>query len=274
MKYSDLCEAIPDELKPVLDRDVIFPLTPMQQEWKDNGVVIRRGLMPSDVVDRYCEVRELRGPQGYATPCPYMDVPEIRDLCCHPLVDSTLGELIGERMALHLNLSGWVSSERNWHEDIYLNPPSVGQFYIAVWFALGDIDPDCGPFEYVPGSHKGDVRLSGSRVKSQMLSNGIVSRIDDHWAKLSEPLIDRLAEDHIEDSGLVPQKFIAAKGDVLFWHCGLLHRGSKPNVPGMERRALIAHYTGVNHRHARHWPDPVQHGDGGMYWPLIFTGYK
>ena len=53
---------------------------------------------------------------------------------------------------MHLNLTGWVSTERNWHQDDYLNP------FINSWYgrlvALDKISADAGPFEYVPGSHK------------------------------------------------------------------------------------------------------------------------
>ena len=55
---------------------------------------------------------------------------------------------------LHLVLSGWVSSERTWHQDDYLNPDFVNSHYAAVWVALRDISPDCGPFQFVRGSHK------------------------------------------------------------------------------------------------------------------------
>jgi len=35
---------------------------------------------------------------------------------------------------------------------------------------------------------------------------------------------------------------------VLIWHGRLLHRGSRPTNPSLLRRALISHYSGINHR--------------------------
>jgi len=44
------------------------------------------------------------------------------------------------------------------------------------------------------------------------------------------------------------EQLLAKKGDVLIWHANLMHRGSKPNVPGTPRKALICHYSSINHR--------------------------
>jgi hypothetical protein len=42
-----------------------------------------------------------------------------------------------------------------------------------------------------------------------------------------------------------------------------MHRGSVPRVPGMPRRSLITHYTGINHR--PDLPDRAQDAGGGIY---------
>lgn len=126
---ADLCEEMPDDSLPLLDRRVIDErrLDEHQRFWRENG---------------------------YLSVNPYLQVPEIKDLCLHGPLMQVLESLIGEPMGMHLNLTGWVSTERDWHQDDYLNPPSVNNHYLAVWFALDDISPDAGPFEYIPGSHR------------------------------------------------------------------------------------------------------------------------
>ena len=57
--------------------------------------------------------------------------------------------------------------------------------------------------------------------------------------------------------------YLPKKGDVLLWHSRLIHRGSKANVPGMERRALIVHYSGINHR--QDMPQAEPYGDGYIF---------
>ena len=95
---------------------------------------------------------------------PYLHVSEIRDLGLGPALMQLLEQLIGEPLAMTLNLTGWRSTERNWHRTDYLNPPGVKGWYAGPWFAIRDIDPDSGPFQFVPGSHRWPV-LRHDRVR-------------------------------------------------------------------------------------------------------------
>jgi ectoine hydroxylase-related dioxygenase (phytanoyl-CoA dioxygenase family) len=159
--------------------------------------------------------------------------------------------LVGEDMLLHLALTGWVSTEREWHQDDYLNPPFVAGWYAAVWMALDDISPDSGPFEYLPGSHRWGL-LRMDKVRS-FLTEEELTRKDpaagvNQWPKYAERFVTPAVERRIERSGLPIRRFLARKGDVLIWHGRLMHRGSLPRVPGTPRRSLITHYSGINHR--------------------------
>jgi ectoine hydroxylase-related dioxygenase (phytanoyl-CoA dioxygenase family) len=115
--------------------------------------------------------------------------------------------------------------------------------------ALDDIDPASGPFEYVPGSHRWPL-LRGEKVRSFLTEEEIAGREHgiSHWPKLSERFVTPAVEAEIKRRGVKIRDFIARKGDVLIWHGRLMHRGSMPAHPGLERRALIAHYSGINHR--------------------------
>jgi ectoine hydroxylase-related dioxygenase (phytanoyl-CoA dioxygenase family) len=147
-------------------------------------------------------------------------------------------------MFLHLCLTGWVSTERGWHQDDYLNPPHVNSWYAAVWMALDDIHPDSGPFEYVPGSHRWPL-MRGSKVRAHMPWRQAMLP---NWPALSEEFVVPAIDAEITRRGAEIRQFIAKRGDVLIWHGRLLHRGSKPNRPGMPRKSLICHYSGVTHR--------------------------
>ena len=59
-------------------------------------------------------------------------------------------------------------------------------------------------------------------------------------------------------------KFIAKKGDVLFWHARLMHRGSLPKNPGIDRKTAIVHYSGVNHR--PDFPEAKQYINQGWFF--------
>lgn len=253
--FSSLSEHIPDDLKPPVDR--LKPpagMSDTQMAWRRHGYVIMRDVLPHALCDAYLERRRREGQWPGCTP--YMTVPEIRDLCCHETVRNTLEHIFGEPMLMHLNLTNLVSTERDWHQDTYLNPPEVGGFYAAVWYALGDISPDSGPFEFVAGSHKWPW-LTRDKV---LLYATAEERESDSWPSTTERfVVPALMAECRQRQSKVSQFCPARKGDVLIWSAGLVHRGSPPKKPGMERPACIAHFSGslhrpdMKHRHAGGW---------------------
>jgi ectoine hydroxylase-related dioxygenase (phytanoyl-CoA dioxygenase family) len=175
-----------------------------------------------------------------------------------------LGHLLSEKMLLHLALTGWISTQRDWHQDDYLNPPFVNSWYAAIWMALDRIDPASGPFEYIAGSHRWPL-LRGAKVRG-FLTEVERTRLDagvNHWPTYAERFVTPAIETQIALHGIPSRTFIAEKGDVLIWHGRLMHRGSVPTVPGRERRSLITHYSAVGHR-----PDMTERaldGNGEAY---------
>jgi hypothetical protein len=257
ISFADLSEMPDPALLPPLDRPDLddAALTPEQCAWRRDGVVILRQFLPDAVTDPYIARRaELNAPGGWASPVPYLQVPELRTLALHPPLMAMLEHLLGEPMLLHLALTGWVSTERDWHQDDYLNPPFVNSWYAAVWISLDHIDPASGPFEYVPGSHRWPV-MRGEKVRSFLTTEELDRREGglNHWPKYAERFVTPAIEAEIASRGAKLHRFLGEKGDVLIWHGRLMHRGSLPQLPGRERRSLIVHYSGVDHR-----PDMVE----------------
>jgi hypothetical protein len=269
ISFADLSEGLDRALCPPLDQPEIdeTALTPEQRSWRKEGVVVLRRFLPSELVDAYSARRaQHANPAGWYSATPFVQVREMRDLALYPPLLATMESLVGEPMMLNLALTGWVSTERGWHQDDYLNPPHVAGWYAAVWMALDDIHPDSGPFEYLPGSHRWRL-LRGEKVRSFLTDEEHNRReaMDglNHWEIYSERFVLPAVERQIRRTRLPIRSFLAKKGDVLIWHGRLMHRGSTPRVPGMTRRALITHYTGVNHR--PDLPNRAQHEGGGIY---------
>lgn len=240
--------------------DISIPApAPSPADWNDTGVVILTDFLRDPDVDAYCHewLDEAPGPGGWPDATPYMRHDALRALCCDPHLSVILEELLGEPAAVHLNLTGWVTTTRDWHQDSYLNPPHVGDFYAAVWFALDDIDPDSGPFQYVPGSHR------WPQVTRDLIAP-FVDLTDPVWPTHSEQILSPVFGAEITDRGAEVVTYLPKRGDVLIWHGRLLHRGSRARVPGMERRALIAHYSGIHHR--EDMPPAINHR--GWFFPL------
>jgi SAM-dependent methyltransferase len=262
LTWDDIASPVSDEEVPVLERSTIDPatLTPEQRAWQRDGVLLLEKFLPDELIDRYCAVREqLAFPAGWKSKTPYLNVPELKDICLYgPLADK-LEHLIGEKMGLHLNLTGWVSTERDWHQDHYLNPAFVSSYYVAVWMALDDIQTDAGPFEYVRGSHRWPL-IRQSNVLKLLDHDGS----DPAWPIWSERILTPFFEHEIVRRNAQVERFLGKRGDMLIWHARLLHRGSLPTRPGAERRALISHYSAINRR-----PDMgrvARHGNGGYYF--------
>lgn len=246
--FDELCESFPQEILPWLDRDGLPRHATFCQKWWHHGYIILPGFIPDDLIDNYVERYQqvfppLSGGWDYATP--YREEPILRDLVCYEPLQDMMDILIGEPMGVHLNLTGWVSTKRDWHQDGYLNPDSVADWYCATWVALDDIDPDSGPFEFVPGSH----RWPTIRNEKMVAALQPEERGPD-WPTYSERILTPFFTRKIEEEGLPVERFLAKKGDVLIWHARLLHRGSVPVNPNIERRACISHYSGISHREA------------------------
>ncbi|MEA1674504.1 phytanoyl-CoA dioxygenase family protein [Nitrospirillum sp. BR 11163] len=274
LSFAMISDEPPAATLPPLDQPVVdgSTLSPEQRQWREEGVAILKGFLPNDLLDPYIARREQVGrPGGWRSPTPYMQVEELRRICLHPPLMGLLNSLVGEEMLLHLNLTGWVSTERDWHQDEYLSPPFVNSWYAAVWIALDRIHPDAGPFEYIPGSHRWPL-LRGARVRQFMTDEerrlaAVTDSGYDAWPSVTQSYVAPIVEAEIARRGVEKRAFLAEKGDVLVWHGRLMHRGSPARQPGLERRSLIAHYTGVNHR-----PDmPDRRFEGGGQYAVFHT---
>lgn len=252
--WNDLTEAQPEITKTVIESMPEGQLVDIQKAFMQDGVVIvNSGGFPDELIAEYCEAREklskIRAEKdnfwdGWHHPTPYQDCPAMLNLATFPPLQKILMALIGEPMGLHLALTGWVSTQRNWHQDTYLNPPFLWSNYIAVWFALDDITDEMGPFEFVRGSHK------WKALRQHLLFNHLTpeQRASDDWPTFTQNEVARICEDEIKKQGQPVERFIAKKGDVLIWHSNLMHRGSEPKNPLALRKALICHYSSILRR--------------------------
>ncbi len=247
---------------PLLDQEYPQPTNQAQKMWSNNGYFMVQGMVPDALIDAYTEDWQRINadrPTGYPIETPYMHIQSVRDICCYGPIQEMMQNLIGEPMGVHLNLTPWVTTERNWHQDGYLNPDHVTDHYLAVWVALDDIHPDSGPFEFAPGSHRLP-KITHDRMLASLTEKEQASPM---WPKYSERILTPLFERLIVKAGMSVATYTPKRGDVLFWHARLLHRGSMANVPGMERRALIAHYSGIHHR--PDMPPAVPYSDGYLF---------
>ena len=254
IRFADLSEHPDPALLPPLDRPGArtWFLGKERRIWRRDGALLLPRFLPDNLVDAYVARRaQLDSPGGWKIGTPYMHVPELRALALYPPLMEKMRLLIGEPMMLHLALTGWISTERDWHQDDYLNPPFVNSWYCAAWMALDTIDPDSGPFEYMAGSHRWGL-LRGEKVRGYLTEEERTRREPatgiNQWPTYAERFTTPAIEAEIRSTGSEVKRFLGRKGDVLIWHGRLVHRGSAPRNAGLQRRSLITHYSGVNHR--------------------------
>lgn len=255
-----------------------LPLAP-EDRWNDDGVLILPGFMPDHLISEYAsEWAEANGlhsidendliqadnPGGFRD-TDYLRYFHLYNLMTYGPLGQEIEKLIGEPAGVHLCLTGWVSTERDFHQDYYLNETCVKDKYAAVWIALGDIHPDSGPFEYVPGSHHWPV-LTKEKIGQ------VVDLQDPNWPKHSEDALVPLYNAEFERRDAPIETYLPKKGDVLIWHPRLVHRGSKAKTPGRYRPAAIGHFSGVNHR--TDMPRAIQAAGGGWAFPLGMFGFQ
>lgn len=271
--FTELSEQYSDQNSIMLDQHDIKlkGISTDQQQWRDYGYVIKKNFIPHDLIDEYNLIRDKlnlgRGPFKDITP--YLNHTVIRDICCSPELHYLMVDLLGEELGLHFILADYKSTERGWHQDDYLNPENTFARYAAVWMAMDDIDPEAGPFEFVPGSHKWPC-MRNNKVKELVVPE-VRNDGTHHWAVAAEYLVNKSVEGYIKEMGSEVHKFHAKKGDILVWHGKLMHRGSIPKDPAKTRPAMIAHYSNVRHR--RDFSNEItRHGSGGYYWEFDYMG--
>ncbi|MHA3915521.1 phytanoyl-CoA dioxygenase family protein [Halovulum sp. GXIMD14793] len=230
-------------------------LTENQRYYGENGYLISRNLIPHDLCDAYLELRKKRGmgQNQFSDSTPYVEHPEIRRIATYkPLMD-IIRELHGYEPGLIFTLTGFKSTERGWHQDAYLDRDDAIP-RIATWIAIDDVDEECGPFEYIPGSHHwmalSNVKINEYLKEEYRWPNGHRARAAGvpGWGRISEAFVDPAVYAKIERDGAEVKHFTAKKGDVMFWYGRLMHRGSPPRREGATRSGLIGHYSPIFER--------------------------
>jgi hypothetical protein len=120
----------------------------------------------------------------------------------------------------------WVGSEQRRHQDAYYLPACM-----SAWIALTDVGPENGTIHVQPGSH---TRRLWTRADFVAEHGEDVSTFGEHYN-------DRIDEQFAANSQ--PEiAVVAAKGDVVFFHGTLIHRGGPIGRPGTFRHVLACHY--------------------------------
>lgn len=165
----------------------------------------------------------------------WRNIPEILDLAWDSKILEILELLFSDRPFPFSTINFLQSSHQPLHSD-YVHFGTIPHFLLAAaWVALEDIDPESGPLQVVPGSHKLEpfcysmLGLEKPRTMGQV--KAAYGRYED-W-------IRSLIEEGKTEQPIVPD---LQKGDVLLWHANLLHGSPECKNPALSRKSLVVHY--------------------------------
>ncbi|HVN05185.1 MAG TPA: phytanoyl-CoA dioxygenase family protein [Bryobacteraceae bacterium] len=245
--------------KPWLDCDNtsqrLEALPPEQAElcrhWAETGYVVLPKLIPGALLDAAWQAYEdavQRGVirlasepagEGDTLPGRFLNPHKrVRAFCRvarYPALMRCLERMLGHPAKLLQTIASHKGSQQSAHSDsIHMTTYPLG-YLAAAWIAFEDINPDSGPLEFYPGSHR----------LPYVFSHHLQISVDDMkhegyatYRARYEPLVQEMIAGH----GLQPKFFAARKGDVLIWHANLLHGGSRRRDLSLTRKALVGHY--------------------------------
>lgn len=161
----------------------------------------------------------------------YVNFPAARQVCLHPRIRRFLSLVFDARPVAFQQLLFQRSNGHQLHQDTSVVAVEEPLLMVASWIALEDVRKGAGELAFYDRSHK---------IPHVLFKDG---------TKRMNPAVDDQAayvqglEQTCEQLGLRYQKFMAKKGDLLFWTADLVHRSHPRTLPdGTSRLSCVTHY--------------------------------
>ncbi len=161
----------------------------------------------------------------------YVNFESSRRVCMHPRIVRFLSMVFEARPIAFQQLLFQRSNQHQVHQDTSVVAVEDPLFLAASWIALEDVVEGSGELAYYDRSHK---------LPHCMFKDGTKrfnAAVDDYTAHA------RMLDEICQSRGLAYQRFMAKKGDVLFWAADLVHRSHPRTLPDeTSRLSCVTHY--------------------------------
>lgn len=127
------------------------------------------------------------------------------------------------------------STQQPLHSDYVHFGTLPHRMLVGAWVALEDINPDSGPLQIVPKSHKLDL-FDYEDVGAEKPKN--LNSVKSNYG-LYEDYVKRVIKDN-KLQAITPSM---KKGDCLLWEANMLHGSPTCNNSEITRRAQVTHWT-------------------------------
>jgi ectoine hydroxylase-related dioxygenase (phytanoyl-CoA dioxygenase family) len=170
---------------------------------------------------------------------PQMASRAVFDLVSHPAIGEIAAAITGASMVqvwwvqlLHkpsIGIEAGAAPVIGWHQDrSYWGNWEEGSELFTAWVALTDVEADCGPMQFLRGSHRWGLDSAGDFYAADLEKQKEAIRVPEgeRWDEVSA---------------------LMAAGGMSFHHHLTFH-GSGPNLSGRPRRSFAVHLRTQNSR--------------------------
>jgi len=162
----------------------------------------------------------------------YVKLDTASHLLCCDAIKEFLEIMFSEKAKLFQSLYFKKGSTQAIHQDpAYVVIDEHPHNLIASWIALEDIKKGSGELVYILGSHTKLVfRYKDNRIHWNVHEDG--NELHDHHLHC----LEKMAKE------LTLTQYFPKKGDILFWHAGLVHGGAAIENTELTRKSIVGHY--------------------------------
>jgi len=189
----------------------------------------------------------------------YVNLASAREVCLHPRIARFLSVIFDAKPVVSQQLLFQRSNGHAVHQDTSVVAVEDPLLMAATWIALEDVVEGSGELAYYDGSHK---------LPHYLFKDGTKRiRFGDDDEKLYAAELDAACK----RASMTYERFMAKKGDVLFWAADLVHRSHQRTLPeDTSRLSCVTHYHPATTTPFwfRHHPDrtfQMDFGDRGAY---------
>jgi phytanoyl-CoA hydroxylase len=161
----------------------------------------------------------------------YVNFESSRRVCMRPRIVRFLSLVFETRPIAFQQLLFQRSNQHQVHQDTSVVAVEDPLLLAATWIALEDVVEGSGELAYYDRSHKLPHHLFKDGTKR------FNAAVDDYAAHA------RMLDEMCQSRGLAYERFMAKKGDVLFWAADLVHRSHPRTLPDeTSRLSCVTHY--------------------------------
>jgi hypothetical protein len=213
-------------------------LTAEQRElaarFHDQGFVAIPRAVPEDLCDQVrCQVEPMFEDEDAIARRRVQDAwrkgaDAVRELAVYAPIQEFLSVLYERRPIPFQTLDFKWGTEQRGHSDSVHFSCIPARYMCGVWVALEDVDESNGPLFYFPGSHR----------LPELTGYDLGYTVDDHFY----PSYEDFQQELMDELGIAPFEFHAAKGDALIWSSNVVHGGRPIGRDGSTRWSQVSHY--------------------------------